>query len=116
MARGVHDLPDPASLFKAADILRGSVDAAEYKHLVLGLLFLKYVSESFEERRGELLGELSDPDGDAYIEDAAERGEVLDDKDEYLADNVFFVPVDARWSAEGDEPGLLQSASQSDIG
>jgi type I restriction enzyme M protein len=115
----MYDLPDPQSLFKAADILRGSVDAAEYKHLVLGLLFLKYVSESFEERRQQLEAELSEPSGPDFINDAAERLEVLDDKDEYVAGNVFFIPSGARWSQEGSDPekqGLLQSASRPDIG
>lgn len=115
----MSDLPDPRALFKAADILRGSVDAAEYKHLVLGLLFLKYVSESFEERREELKAELSDPSSDGYVADADERLTILDDKDEYLADNVFFIPPGARWSQENPDPelqGLLQGASRPDIG
>jgi type I restriction enzyme M protein len=115
----MSDLPDPQTLFKAADILRGSVDAGEYKHLVLGLLFLKYVSESFEERRDELQAELSDPASDAYIADEDERLEVLDDKDEYVADNYFFIPPGARWSEEDSDPvlqGLLQAASRPDIG
>jgi type I restriction enzyme M protein len=119
MTGSVHDLPDPQSLFKSADILRGSVDASEYKHLVLGLLFLKYVSESFEERRQELAAELADPDNDAYVEDPEERAEILDDKDEYVAENIFFVPAGARWSQEDEDPdrqGLLQSASRPDIG
>jgi type I restriction enzyme M protein len=104
MAGAVYDLPDPAALFKAADILRGSVDAAEYKHLVLGLLFLKYVSESFEQRREVLRRELADPDSDEYVEDEAERAEMLDDKDEYVAENVFFIPVGARWSQSDRDP------------
>jgi type I restriction enzyme M protein len=115
----MNDLPDPQALFKAADILRGSVDSSEYKHLVLGLLFLKYVSESFEERREELEAELSDPTSDAYIAQEAERADVLDDKDEYVADNVFFIPPGARWSQEDPDPdlqGLLQAASRPDIG
>jgi type I restriction enzyme M protein len=119
MTGAVHDLPDPAALFKAADILRGSVDAAEYKHLVLGLLFLKYVSESFEQRREQLRKELSDPDSDEYVDDEDERAEMLDDKDEYLAENVFFIPAGARWSQEDPHPekqGLLQAASLPDIG
>jgi hypothetical protein len=119
VSRAVHDLPDPAALFKAADILRGSVDAAEYKHLVLGLLFLKYVSESFEHRRAALRQGLMDPNSDEYVEDEHERAEVLDDKDEYVAENVFFIPTGARWSNEDPDPkkqGLLQAASLPDIG
>ncbi|WP_196893754.1 type I restriction-modification system subunit M [Aureivirga marina] len=70
-------------LFKAADKLRKNIDAAEYKHVVLGLVFLKYISESFQELYNKLEeDEYSDPE----------------DRDEYLAENVFFVPKDARWT------------------
>ena len=64
-------------LFKAADKLRKNIDAAEYKHVVLGLVFLKYISESFDDLYNKLqLDEWSDPE----------------DRDEYIAENVFFVP------------------------
>jgi type I restriction enzyme M protein len=115
----VSDLPDPAALFKSADILRGSVDAAEYKHLVLGLLFVKYVSESFELRRSQLLEEISEPQSENFVADEGERAEVLEDRDEYAADNIFFVPDSARWSRASDDPdklGLLEAASLPDIG
>ncbi|MBJ2124485.1 class I SAM-dependent DNA methyltransferase [Flavobacterium sp. IB48] len=70
-------------LFKAADKLRKNIDAAEYKHVVLGLIFLKYISESFSELYDQLKkDEYSDPE----------------DRDEYLAANTFFVPKEARWS------------------
>ncbi len=69
-------------LWNAADTLRGSMDASEYKHVVLGLIFLKYISDSFEDRFNELLAE-----GEGFEED----------KDEYLCDNIFFVPEKARW-------------------
>lgn len=69
-------------LFKAADKLRKNIDAAEYKHVVLGLVFLKYISESFTELYQKLEGDQwSDPE----------------DRDEYIAENVFFVPKLARW-------------------
>ncbi|NSS92560.1 SAM-dependent DNA methyltransferase [Enterococcus faecalis] len=69
-------------LWAAADKLRGSMDASEYKNVVLGLIFLKYVSDSFEEKYEELTkDEYADPE----------------DKDEYLADNIFWVPAEARW-------------------
>lgn len=115
----VSDLPDPSKLYAAADELRGSVDAAEYKHLVLGLLFLKYVSESFEQHREKLEAELSDPASDAYIADEQARHEQIEDRDEYQGSNVFFVPAGARWSAESDDPsklGLLQAASLPGLG
>lgn len=69
-------------LFKAADKLRKNIDAAEYKYVVLGLVFLKYISETFSELYEKLAAdEYSDPE----------------DRDEYLAENVFFVPYNARW-------------------
>ena len=73
-----------AELWSMADALRGSMDAAEYKHVVLGLIFLKYISDAFEERREAVLPE--------WGEDAAE------DRDEYVAENVFWVPAEARWT------------------
>ena len=70
-------------LWQMADALRGSMDATEYKHVVLGLIFLKYISDAFEERYAELLAE--------WGEEAAE------DRDEYIAENIFWVPPEARW-------------------
>ena len=70
-------------LWLAADKLRGSMDASEYKHVVLGLIFLKYVSDSFSEKYDELIKE-----GAGFEED----------KDEYTAENIFWVPSEARWS------------------
>jgi type I restriction enzyme M protein len=103
------DSPNGAALFEAANKLRGSVESAEYKHLVLGLLFLKYISDAFEQRRQALEVELSEPGSDAYVKDAQARAKVLEDRDEYIAENVFWVPEDGRW------PALLAAASQPDI-
>ncbi len=104
------DGPNGAALFEAANKLRGSVESAEYKHLVLGLLFLKYISDAFEQRRSELEAELCDPSSDdSYISDPEQVAEVLEDRDEYVAENVFWVPEQARW------PALLAAASQPDI-
>ncbi len=83
-------------LWRMADALRGSMDAAEYKHVVLGLIFLKYISDAFEERRAEVLAE--------WGEEAAE------DRDEYIAENIFWVPPEARWSK------LQSQARQPSIG
>jgi type I restriction enzyme M protein len=69
-------------IWKAADIMRGNMDAAEYKHVILGLIFLKYISDRFEYRYQELLEE-----GEGFEED----------RDEYATDNIFFVPSEARW-------------------
>ena len=68
------DLADAEILWKSADALRGQIDAAEYKHVVLGLLFLKYISDSFEARRGELKGEL-EADGISEASDRKPAGE-----------------------------------------
>ena len=72
-----------AEYWHMADALRGSMDAAEYKHVVLGLIFLKYISDAFEERHAKVLAE--------WGKDAAE------DRDEYIAENIFWVPPEARW-------------------
>ncbi|WP_329313768.1 type I restriction-modification system subunit M [Streptomyces sp. NBC_01278] len=82
-----------AILWKAADKLRGSMDAAQYKEFVLGLIFLKYVSDAFEERRNELAKELAE---DGISED--QIGDFLEDRDEYTGAHVFWVPETARWS------------------
>ena len=70
-------------IWKAADLLRGNIDASEYKSVVLGLIFLKYISDRFEAKYNTLLKE-----GDGFEED----------KDEYTSENIFFVPQEARWS------------------
>ncbi|MFD5785355.1 type I restriction-modification system subunit M [Streptomyces sp. NPDC127037] len=82
-----------AILWKAADKLRGSIDAAQYKEFVLGLIFLKYVSDAFDERRSELAAELAD---DGITEDR--MGDFLEDRDEYTGAHVFWVPETARWT------------------
>src|SRR5687767_14679904 len=86
-----------ATLWAAADKLRNNMDAAEYKHVVLGLIFLKYISDAFEERRNRIRLESSDPNSEWFIKDAGEREELLEDRDEYASHNVFWVPQEARW-------------------
>ena len=88
-----------AKLWLAADKLRNNMDAAEYKHVVLGLIFLKYISDSFDEHHAKLI------DGKGEYE-----GANPEDKDEYLAANVFWVPKEARW------PQLQAGAKQPSIG
>lgn len=80
------DLPLEQQLWKAADKLRKNMDAAEYKHVVLGLIFLKYISIAFEERHLQL------------NESQQKYGADPEDPDEYRSENVFFVPEKARWS------------------
>src|SRR5947199_5871577 len=93
-----HDLPFAKELFEAADRMRGSVESAEYKHLVLGLLFLKYISDSFERRRAWLDEATRDRENrDYFTEDEAERAATLEDRDEYISENVFWVPPETRW-------------------
>ena len=70
-------------IWKAADKLRGNIDASEYKNVVLGLIFLKYISDKFDQRYQQLVDE-----GEGFEED----------RDEYTCDNIFFVPENARWS------------------
>jgi len=89
--------PLEKQLWKTADKLRKNIDAAEYKHVVLGLIFLKYISDAFEELYARLKAEES-------------QGADPEDKDEYKAENVFFVPQVARWKH------LLSNAKQPDIG
>lgn len=87
-----------AQLWAAADALRGSMDAAEYKHVVLGLIFLKYISDAFEEHHVKLEGEKS-------------LGADPEDPDEYRAQNIFWVPPEARWSnlkAQAKQPTIGQ--------
>jgi type I restriction enzyme M protein len=84
-------------LWKTADKLRKNIDAAEYKHVVLGLIFLKYISDAFEELYARLKAE-------------KEQGADPEDRDEYQAENVFFVPQDARWQY------LLSKAKLPDVG
>ena len=89
--------PIEKQLWKAADKLRKNIDAAEYKHIVLGLIFLKYISDAFEELHQKLIKEES-------------LGADPEDKDEYKAENVFFVPEISRWTY------LLNKAKEPTIG
>ncbi len=85
-----------AKLWAMADALIGAMDAAEYKHVVLGLIFLKYISDAFEERHAEVLAEFG--------------SEAAEDRDEYIAENIFWVPAEARWTH------LQANARQATIG
>jgi type I restriction enzyme M protein len=88
-----NDLVYADTLWKSADTLRGQIDAAEYKHVVLGLLFLKYISDSFHARREELKRELG-AEGITGVQQEA----LLENRDEYTAERVFWVPPEARWT------------------
>ena len=87
-----------AQLWQMADALRGSMDAAEHKHVVLGLIFLKYISDAFEEHHARLVAEQA-------------SGADPVDPDEYRAQNIFWVPPEARWShlkAQAKQPTIGQ--------
>ena len=90
-----------AELWAMADALRGSMDAAEYKHVVLGLIFLKYISDAFEERHEAVVAEWG--------------GEAAEDRDEYIAENIFWVPQEARWThlkAQARQPTIGQTVDR----
>ncbi|HWQ93283.1 MAG TPA: class I SAM-dependent DNA methyltransferase [Clostridia bacterium] len=92
------------TLWEAADKLRAQMDAAEYKHIVLGLIFLKYVSDSFDERRRQVAAQLADPSSDLYFsDDPKEQQAALEDRDYYTSANVFWVPLQARWETIRDQ-------------
>ena len=105
-----NDIPAEKALFEAADALRGSVESAAYKHLVLGLVFLKYVSDAFATQRARLDARTREEGSDWYTDDDGEREEILEDRDEYASDNVFWIPREARWDA------ILALGSQPDLG
>ncbi|MDD2199272.1 MAG: type I restriction-modification system subunit M N-terminal domain-containing protein, partial [Bacteroidales bacterium] len=87
MAKTTKQEPIEKVMWAAANKLRKNIDAAEYKHIVLGLIFLRYISDSFE----NLYAKLQAGEGDY-------AGADPEDKDEYKAENVFFVPEKARWT------------------
>lgn len=85
-------------LWDAAVALRGSISPSDYKHVVLGLVFLKYVSDAFDRKREAIMRDLADPEHEDYLEYAEQREAALEEVDYYLSDNVFWVPEEARWS------------------
>lgn len=100
------------TLWATADKLRANMDAAEYKHLVLGLIFVKYISDTFSAKQQELTQRLRDPKDDYYIADASDEdiAAELEERDYYTAANVFWVPEAARWEA------IRAAAKAPDIG
>lgn len=101
-------------LWTSANKLLPSLDAAVYKHVVLGLVFLKYVSDSFEERRLELKGAFSDPEHDYFLGGDADEtfvDEELENRDYYVEKNVFWVPEHARWKTIMDCTRLSMGAT-----
>ena len=99
-----------ASLWQAADKLRSQMDAAEYKHVVLGLIFLKYVSDVFNQRRTQLAALVDDPESDYFMPSEAAKQSILESRDAYTSEGVFWVPEGHRWE------DLRKAAKQPDIG
>lgn len=100
------------TLWATADKLRANMDAAEYKHIVLGLIFLKYISDTFSAKQQELNDRLRNPKDKYYFGEAtdADLAAELEERDYYTAGNVFWVPEDARWEV------LRSAAKRPDIG
>jgi len=99
------------TLWDAADKLRGNLEASEYKHVVLGLVFLKYVSDAFTERHKFLEDATADPkNSEYYVPKADRRDSIIEDRNEYTSNNVFWVPMNARWNY------LQDRAKQPEIG
>lgn len=100
------------TLWATADKMRANMDAAEYKHIVLGLIFLKYISDSFAGRRAELVRRFADVGDDYYLDsdDAELLAQELEERDYYKEVNVFWVPEVARWES------IRAAAKQVDLG
>jgi len=111
LSQNGKDLNFEKELWKAADKLRGNIDSSEYKHVVLGLLFLKYVSDSFYQRKLQLENWVADSKNKKYyILNEKDRKSIINDKDQYKSEGVFYIPEKARWEY------LRDRAMHSDIG
>ena len=95
---GEGDINVEDELWEAAVSLRGNVAPSDYKHYVLPLLFLRYLSLRYERRHDELVRMVKDPGSEYYTEDAGVRQDIVDDPDEYKRKNVYVIPEEARWS------------------
>jgi len=105
------DINFEKELWKAADKLRGNIDSSEYKHIVLGLLFLKYISDSFYQRHSELKSLVSDKKNkNYYIAQEENRPIIINDKNQYKSKGIFYIPKNARWEY------LRNHAMHNDIG
>ena len=104
------DINFDKELWEAADLLRGNVAANEYRDIILGLVFLKYLSDSFITRQEEIKKLCNDKNSEWYAEDKEDIEFELNEKDNYSSANIFWIPELARWSY------LLENANQSDIG
>ena len=112
-----------AKLWNAADKLRSTLDASQYKHAVLGLIFVKYVSDSFKLRQDEIKAALTNPDNEYYLdpadfsaEELAEEMQVeLEQRDFYTEKNVFWLPIESRWQFLQDNGPLVIGGAELNI-
>ncbi|RXZ81371.1 SAM-dependent DNA methyltransferase [Paenibacillaceae bacterium] len=98
MASAKADINFEKDLFEAANRMRATVAPADYKHIVLPLIFLRYLSLRYDKRRKELEKELSNPNSPMYFNDAEIVREILEDRDQYIAERVYVLPEEAHWS------------------
>jgi len=101
-------------LWAAADRLRGNIDSSDYKHVVLGLLFLKYISDSFYQFREKLQKDLNDPKSKYYVPNKEAQVKMLEDKDLYKSEGTFYIPETARWEFLRSKAGLPDIAKYID--
>lgn len=112
-----------AKLWTAADKLRSTLDAAQYKHAVLGLIFVKYVSDAFKIRQDEIRGYLTDPEHEYYLDPAdysekelqEETNYELEQRDFYTEKNVFWLPIESRWQFLQDKGPLVIGGAELEI-
>ncbi|PSU95290.1 restriction endonuclease subunit M [Photobacterium kishitanii] len=113
-----------SKLWNAADKLRSSLDASQYKHAVLGLIFVKYVSDAFKLRQEEIKADLANPDHEYYLdpadfseEELAEEIAIeLEQRDYYTEKNVFWLPIESRWQFLQDNGPVVIGGADLDIG
>jgi len=98
MASAKADINFEKDLFEAANRMRATVAPADYKHIVLPLIFLRYLSLRYDKRRKELEKQLNDPNSPMYFNDAEIVREILEDRDQYIAERVYVLPEEAHWS------------------
>ncbi len=103
------DIDFQKDLFDAATRMRGSITPSDYKHYVLPLIFLRYVSLRFDKRRAQVEVMVNDPESIWYSDEQEVRESILNDPDQYKSENVFMVPEEARWSY------LVEKANDSNI-
>lgn len=98
MASAKADINFEKDLFEAANRMRATVAPADYKHIVLPLIFLRYLSLRYDKRRQELEKQLIDPNSSLFFDDEEMRNEILNDRDQYISQRVYVLPVESHWS------------------